>query len=157
VNIGHGIKGKRPLIITNLTSLSPGATGVHSRSSLSNRNQARRNVYMCVCVWRTKKRTKEYNHLTDDGWLSEPCSLLFHCFRGYIYIQQYNTHTHGQIFFFLGSKKERGTAVQVLLLFKKKIYTRRQTIGSSWRVLKFLCYPRVFRIILSVFVLYQDR
>lgn len=43
--------------------------------------------------------------------------------RVYIYIQQYNTHTHGQIFFFLGSKKERGTAVQVLLLLKKKIYT----------------------------------
>jgi hypothetical protein len=78
VNIGHGIKGKRPLMITNLTSLSPGATGVHSRSSLSNRNQARRNVYMCVCAWRTKKERKNTTTLrmTDDSRSPAVCCSI---------------------------------------------------------------------------------
>jgi hypothetical protein len=120
VNIGHGIKGKRPLMITNLTSLSPGATGVHSRSSLSNRNQARRNVYMCVCAWRTKKERKNTTTLrmTDDSRSPAVCCSI--ASEG-IYIYNNIIHTHTVRFFFsLEAKRNAGRRCRCSFSLKKK-------------------------------------
>lgn len=123
MNIGHGIKGKRPLMITNLTSLSPGATGVHSRSSLSNRNhiQARRNVYMCVCV-RTKKERKNTTTLrmTDDSRSPAVCCSI--ASEG-IYI--YNNIIHTVRFVFsLQAKRNAGPRCRCSFSLKKKNSTR---------------------------------